>query len=52
MTPANTDGLWCAIGTSEYETNGTMPTAATAPVTVVLNDTDLEAAGVYGAANL
>ena len=52
MTPANTDGLWCAIGTSEYETNGTMPTAATAPVTVVLNDTDLDAAGVYGAANL
>lgn len=48
MTPANTDGLWCAIGASEYETNGTMPTAPTGKVTVTLNDTGLDAEGVYG----
>ena len=52
MTPANTDGLWCAIGTSEYEANGVMPTAPTAQVTVTLNDAGLAPAGVYGAANL
>ena len=52
MTPANTDGLWCAIGTSEYEANGVMPTAPTAQVTVTLNDAGLDPAGVYGAANL
>ena len=52
MTPANTDGLWCAIGTSEYEANGVMPTAPTAQVTVTLNDAGLNPAGVYGAANL
>ena len=50
MTPENTDKLWCAIGTSEYEENGTMPTAATGKVKVTLNeeDTDLDIAGVYG----
>ena len=52
MTPANTDGLWCAIGTSEYETNGVMPTAPTAQVTVTLNDAGLDPDGVYGAAYL
>ena len=52
MTPANTDGLWCAIGTSEYEANGVMPTAPTAQVTVILNDAGLDPAGVHGAANL
>lgn len=52
MTPANTDGLWCAIGTSEYEANGVMPTDPTAQVTVTLNDAGLNPAGVYGAANL
>lgn len=52
MTPANTDGLWCAIGTSEYEANGVMPTDPTAQVTVTLNDAGLDPAGVYGAANL
>ena len=52
MTPANTDGLWCAIGTSEYEANGVMPTAPTTQVTVTLNDAGLDPAGVYGAANL
>ena len=51
MTAANTDGLWCAIGTSEYETNGVLPTAATGSVTVALNGTGLTAAGIYGAAN-
>ena len=50
MTAANTDGIWCAIGTSEYETNGTMPTAATGHVTVTLNDADLSENGIYGAA--
>ena len=52
MNPANTDGLWCAIGTSEYEANDVMPTAPTAQVTVTLNDAGLNPAGVYGAANL
>ena len=52
MTPANTDGLWCVIGTSEYEANGVMPTAPTAQVTVTLNDAGLDPAGVYGAVNL
>ncbi|MBO5815932.1 MAG: right-handed parallel beta-helix repeat-containing protein [Bacteroidales bacterium] len=52
MTPANTDGLWCAIGTSEYEANGVMPTDPTAQVTITLNDAGLDPAGVYGAANL
>jgi hypothetical protein len=50
MTAANTDGIWCAIGTSEYEANGALPTAATGLVTVTLNDTGLNAAGVYGEA--
>ena len=45
----NEDGLWMAIGTSEYETNGEMPTAATGKVRVTLNDTGVAAAGVYGA---
>ena len=45
---SNTDGLWCAIGTSEYEANGQMPTAATAQVKVDLTDTGLDAAGIYG----
>ena len=49
MTASNTDGLWCAIGTSEYETNGTMPTAPTGQVTVTLNGTGLSMDGVYGA---
>ena len=50
MDAGNEDGLWCAIGTSEYEENGTMPTAATGKVKVTLNeeDTDLDIAGVYG----
>ena len=48
FTASNTDGIWFAIGTSEYETNGTMPTAATAKVIVTLNDNGLSAAGVYG----
>ncbi len=48
MTPANTDGLWMAIGTSEYDTNGTMPTAPTGKVVVALNDTGLDAKGIYG----
>ena len=49
MTALNTDGIWCAIGTSEYEANGVMPTAATASVTVTLNDAGLNASGIYGA---
>ena len=45
----NNDNLWCAIGTSEYETNGSMPTAATGKVRVTLNDANLSEEGVYGA---
>ena len=48
MTATNTDGLWMAVGTSEYEENGKMPTAATAQVKVALTDTGLDAAGIYG----
>lgn len=48
MTAENTDGLWCAIGTAEYKENGTMPTAPTGKVVVTLNDTGLNASGVYG----
>ena len=48
MTPKNTDGLWCAIGTSEYETNGTMPTAPTGKVKVQLKDAGLSTEGLYG----
>ena len=49
MTSQNTDGIWCAIGTSEYEANGSKPTAATGNVTVTLNDAGLDANGIYGA---
>lgn len=52
MTAANTDGLWCVIGTDEYEANGVMPGDATGAVTVTLNDAGLAASGVYGASNL
>ena len=48
MTATNEDGLWCAIGTKEYEENGVMPTAPTGDVTVTLNDTGLSMDGVYG----
>ena len=47
MVQTNTDNIWCAIGASEYETNGTMPTAATATVTVNGTDTALLATGIY-----
>ena len=50
MAAANTDGIWCAIGTSEYEANGVMPTDATGKVTVVINDANLDANGIYGEA--
>ena len=46
MTATNTDGIWCAIGTSEYETNGVLPTDATKLVTVTLNDAELSVAGI------
>ena len=49
MTATNADGIWCAIGTSEYEANGTMPTAATGKVRVTLNDANLSMEGVFGA---
>ena len=48
MTATNTDGLWMAVGTSEYEENGQMPTAATAEVVVTLNDATLSNEGIYG----
>ena len=48
MTATNTDGIWFAAGTSEYETNGTMPTAATGKVKVTLEDKKLDLNGVYG----
>ncbi len=46
----NTDGLWCAIGVEEYgDVTKENLTAASAKVTVTLNDTGLSASGVYGA---
>ena len=48
FTATNADGLWCAIGTSEYETDGQMPTAATGKVRVTLNDAALDVKGIYG----
>lgn len=47
MTEKNTDGYWCVIGTSEYEVNGSLPTAPTGEVKVTLNDTGLTRAGIY-----
>jgi len=38
MDATNSDGIWCAIGTSEYEENGSMPTAPTGTIDVTLND--------------
>ena len=49
MTATNTDGVWLAIGTTEYEANGALPTAATAKVNVVLKGTGLNGSGIYGA---
>ena len=48
MTQTNNDGYWCVIGTSEYEVNGQLPTAATGKVIVTLNDDNLSMTGVYG----
>ena len=48
LTATNSDGIWCAIGTSEYEENGKLPTDATGKVSVTLNDTELSYEGVYG----
>ena len=47
MTATNDDGIWMAIGTSEYEANGTMPTAPEAKVYVTLNDNNLSKEGIY-----
>ena len=48
MRATNTDGIWFAAGTSEYEVSGTMPTAATGKVRVVLSGTGLSEEGIYG----
>ena len=49
MTQTNNDGLWCAIGTSEYEENGTKPTPATGKVRVeIVNSENLPQSGLYG----
>ena len=47
MVATNTDGIWCAIGTSEYETNGVMPSESAKTVTVTVNDAGLNTAGIY-----
>ena len=50
FTATNTDGIWMAIGASEYETNGALPAeVAAANVVVTLNDADLDYTGIYGA---
>ena len=48
MTETNEDGYWCVIGTSEYEEDGKLPTAATGNVVVTLNGTGLDNEGIYG----
>ncbi len=48
MTASNTDGIWCAVGTSEYETNGSLPTAPTGKVTINIEDENLSDEGVVG----
>ena len=48
FTQSNTDGYWCVIGTEEYNTNGALPSAATAKINVTLNDTGLDRNGIYG----
>jgi hypothetical protein len=47
MTETNTDNIWCAIGTSEYEANGALPTATAKTVNVTVNDTTLDINGIY-----
>ncbi len=51
MTASNTDGIWCAIGESEYEENGVLPTAPKAAVNVICKDTEL-ADGICGYTSL
>ncbi|MBQ7953269.1 MAG: right-handed parallel beta-helix repeat-containing protein, partial [Clostridia bacterium] len=52
MTASNTDDIWCAVGASEYEKNGELPTAPeTGEVTVTLDDNGLSVEGIYGAAS-
>ena len=47
MTATNTDGYWMAIGTSEYEENGKMPSDPTGKITVTLADSGLDREGIY-----
>ena len=48
MTATNTDGIWMAVGTSEYEANGSLPTAATGNINVTVNETVNTTGSVYG----
>ena len=53
MTATNTDDIWCAVGKTEYENNGEMPEAPeTGKVTITLEDTGLNADGLYDAASV
>ena len=50
MTATNNEGLWMAIGIEEYgDVDKAGLTAASGKITVTLNDTGLDASGVYGA---
>ena len=51
MTQTNTEGIWCAIGVEEYGDVDKAGLTLTNNVPVVINDTGLNAAGVYGAKN-
>ena len=46
FTASNTDDLWCAIGTTEYEENGKVPAASTGIVSVTMEATDLNVKGI------
>ena len=48
FTASNNDNLWCAVGKSEYEKDGVLPTPATGNVTVSFDAEELNVAGVSG----
>ena len=52
MTQTNSEGIWCAIGVEEYGDVDMAGLTLTNTVTVTLNDTGLDAAGVYGEKNI
>ena len=53
MTESNADGIWCAIGATEYEKNGELPTAPeSGEVSVTLDDDTLNEEGIFNASHI